>query len=130
LAIVALIQLILGIALTPPSLAQEWERRVKPRGTIRVVDLWLPSTVVQHNVGEGLVTLDKDSNVVPCLAEDWRWIDDRTIEFQLREGVRFHNGERFNAEAVRVLFMENLSLRVAREVVSDPKGTGNEMPNP
>jgi peptide/nickel transport system substrate-binding protein len=54
------------------------------------------------NYAEGLVTLDEDNNVVPCLAENWRWLDDRTIEFKLRRGVKFHNGEEFNAEAVRV----------------------------
>jgi peptide/nickel transport system substrate-binding protein len=37
-----------------------------------------------------------------CLAEDWRWVDQRTIEFKLRQGVTFHNGEKFNAESVRV----------------------------
>ena len=45
-----------------------------------------------------LVTTDKDNNWVPCLAKDWRWIDDKTIEFKLREDIRFHNGEKFNAE--------------------------------
>jgi peptide/nickel transport system substrate-binding protein len=48
------------------------------------------------------VTLDKDNNRVPCLAEGWRWIDERTIEFKLRRGVSFQNGEKFNAEAVRI----------------------------
>jgi len=63
---------------------------------------------------EGLVTLDKDNNWVPCLAEDWRWINDRTIEFMLREGVRFHNGEKFNAEAVRVNWEEYKRMEVPR----------------
>jgi peptide/nickel transport system substrate-binding protein len=50
---------------------------------------------------EMLVTLDRDNKWIPYLAKDWRWIDERTIEFKLREDVRFHNGEKFNAEAVR-----------------------------
>ncbi len=54
------------------------------------------------NYAEGLVALDKDNNWIPCLAKDWRWIDDRTIEFKLRKDVTFQNGEEFNAEAVRV----------------------------
>jgi len=37
-AIFALIQLILGFVLTPPSLAQEWKIRGKPRGPLRVVE--------------------------------------------------------------------------------------------
>jgi len=67
-----------------------------------VVDLYLPSVVLAQNYAEGLLAPDKDNNWVPCLAEDWRWLDDRTIEFKLRPGVMFHNGEKFNAEAVRV----------------------------
>jgi len=58
--------------------------------------------------------LDKDNNLVPCLAEDWRWTDDRTVEFKLREGVRFHNGERFNAEAVRVNWGEYRRMKTPR----------------
>ncbi|NIO10004.1 MAG: hypothetical protein GTO40_19165, partial [Deltaproteobacteria bacterium] len=46
--------------------------------------------------------LDKDNNFLPGLAEVWRWIDERTIEFRLRRGVNFHNGEPFNAEVVRI----------------------------
>jgi peptide/nickel transport system substrate-binding protein len=56
----------------------------------------------QSNYAEGLVTLDKDNNRIPCLAEGWRWIDERTIEFKLKRGVSFQNGETFNAEAVRL----------------------------
>ena len=110
LVILVLFQLILGIALLPPSLAQEWAFR-RPRGTVRVVDLYLPSVSVMLNYAEGLVTLDKDNNWVPCLAEDWRWMDDRTIEFKLRQGVTFHNGERFNAE---MGFVPRRDIRNAR----------------
>jgi peptide/nickel transport system substrate-binding protein len=101
LAILAFIQFSLGIALTPLSLAQEWAIR-RPRGTLKVADLLLPSASVVHNYAEGFVTLDKDNNFIPCLARDWRWIDKRTIEFKLRRGVIFHNGQEFDAEAVRV----------------------------
>jgi len=106
LVILALIQFVLSIALSPPSFGQDWELRVKPRGTLRVVDLLLPSVSTMLNYAEGLVTLDKDNNWAPCLAQDWRWIDERTIEFKLRGGVTFHNGEKFDAEAVRVNWEE------------------------
>jgi peptide/nickel transport system substrate-binding protein len=92
----------LNIALSPPSFAQDWGVRGKVQGTIKVVDLQLQTASLAHNYAEGLMTLDKDNNWVPCLAKDWRWIDDKKIEFKLREDVRFHNGETFNAEAVRV----------------------------
>lgn len=37
---------------------------------------------------------------LPGLAEKWHWIDDTTLEMTLRQGVRFHNGEAFDADDV------------------------------
>jgi peptide/nickel transport system substrate-binding protein len=113
LAIVALIQFMLGTALSPPSLAQEWHFR-RPKGTLRVVDFFLPTASLLQNYAEGLVTVDQDNNYAPCLAEDWRWVDDRTIEFKLRRGVTFHNGEEFNAEAVLVNWEEYKKMKSPR----------------
>jgi peptide/nickel transport system substrate-binding protein len=38
---------------------------------------------------------------VPHLAESWRLINDLTWEFKLRHGVKFHNGEPFDAATVK-----------------------------
>ena len=38
--------------------------------------------------------------VLPMLATSWERLDDRTLQFTLREGVTFHDGAPFNAEAV------------------------------
>jgi peptide/nickel transport system substrate-binding protein len=76
--------------------------RVKPRGTLWTVSLYELPQGVMRSYSEGLVDLDKDNNLVPSLAEDWRLINERTIEFKLRRGVIFHNREEFNAEAVKV----------------------------
>jgi ABC-type transport system substrate-binding protein len=92
----------LSLAWPPTSLAQESKGDRNPRGTIRIVDLWSVPRSVALNYAEGLVELDKDNNFVPCLAESWRWVDERTIEFSLRKRVFFQNGEPFNAEAVRL----------------------------
>ncbi len=101
LAILAFIQFSLAVLLSSPSVAQEWHVR-KPRGTLKVVDLWFPEISVNIMYCDGLINKDKDNNFIPSLAENWRWVNDRTIEFKLRRGVIFHNGEDFNAEAVRV----------------------------
>lgn len=37
----------------------------------------------------------------PMLAVSWKRVNDTTFQFKLREGVKFHNGEEFNAEAVK-----------------------------
>jgi peptide/nickel transport system substrate-binding protein len=51
---------------------------------------------------EGLVTLEPGTTeVVPGLAESWEASEDGTsYTFRLREGVTFHDGTEFNAEAV------------------------------
>lgn len=59
-----------------------------------------PSRVMTDHIAEGLTRLI-DGQMLPWLATDWRLIDDLTWEFDLRPGVSFHNGEPFNAEAVR-----------------------------
>lgn len=36
----------------------------------------------------------------PNLATAWKWTDDQTLEVTLRQGVKFHNGEPFDADDV------------------------------
>lgn len=52
-------------------------------------------------VWEPLVTQDDTAAPVPCLAESWEMSEDGTQwTFSLRQGVKFHDGEDFNADAV------------------------------
>ncbi|MFO8060967.1 MAG: ABC transporter substrate-binding protein, partial [Bacillota bacterium] len=60
-----------------------------------------PCTQVVSNVIETLVYLDEDLELHPRLAESWEWVSDTKLRFHLREGVQFHDGEPFNAEAVK-----------------------------
>lgn len=59
------------------------------------------TTTMQRHVYENLVGFDENLKIVPELAESWKLIDDNTWEFKLRKGVKFHNGEPLNAEAVK-----------------------------
>jgi peptide/nickel transport system substrate-binding protein len=56
-----------------------------------------------YNIYDALVTWDpKDiGKVVPELALSWRSVNPTTWQFKLRQGVKFHNGEPFNAEAAK-----------------------------
>ncbi|ANF56324.1 ABC transporter substrate-binding protein [Halotalea alkalilenta] len=56
------------------------------------------------NVFDTLVMRDDQMRLAPGLATEWRVIDDQTWEFELRPGVKFHNGEPFDAEAVKFTF--------------------------
>ncbi len=61
--------------------------------------------VVYNNVYEGLVRFTEDGSIVPALAKSWTVSDEGlNWEFNLREGVKFHNGTDFTAEHVVAKF--------------------------
>ena len=51
-------------------------------------------------VVEQLVRYDADGNLQPWLAESYEILDPQTIQFHLRKGVKFHNGEEMKASDV------------------------------
>jgi peptide/nickel transport system substrate-binding protein len=57
---------------------------------------------VTENIFETLVAFgEQDTTINPGLAESWTVTDDGlTYEFKLRQGVKFHDGTDFNADAV------------------------------
>ncbi|MEF2072921.1 ABC transporter substrate-binding protein [Consotaella aegiceratis] len=57
--------------------------------------------LLSRSIWDGLLYRDPDTGeYVGNLAESWKWVDDTTLEFKLRQGVKFHNGEDFNADDV------------------------------
>ncbi|WP_248309936.1 ABC transporter substrate-binding protein [Bosea sp. WAO] len=57
--------------------------------------------IIGANVWDTLVYRDPNTNEYKGqLAKSWKQVDDKTIEFELREGVKFHNGEEFDADDV------------------------------
>ena len=63
------------------------------------------SGMVQRVVLDSLVFQKPDGSFSPWLATDWDVSDDAmTYTFELREDVTFHDGEPFNAEAVKSNF--------------------------
>jgi peptide/nickel transport system substrate-binding protein len=75
---------------SPSNLGAWWEPH-------RFADVQLARFAVENLVG-----LDAEGQPVPQLATSWE-VDDsaRTITFHLREGVKFHDGTDFDAEAVK-----------------------------
>ena len=82
-------------------------------GELRVALPWTPENLdptmnlssIRAKVGvsifDSLVGRDAENRIVPQLAESWKALDDLTLQLKLRRGVVFHNGEPFNADAVR-----------------------------
>lgn len=73
----------------------------------------VPSAAVLTNILEGLIKKDQDGTIIPSLAKSWEAIDATTWEFKLQEGVKFHDGEDFNAEVVKKNFDRILDPEVA-----------------
>lgn len=60
---------------------------------------------VANNIYDGLVQRGPDMKITPALATSWKVADDGlSIRFELRKGVTFHNGEAFDANAVKFTF--------------------------
>lgn len=57
-----------------------------------------------RQVFDPMVDFDTRGQIVSRLAASWRIVDDRTWEFRLREGVRFHDGTPLQAEDVAFSF--------------------------
>ncbi len=102
----------------------------------------------QSNVGErvfftslweGLISREWLGNLSPRpgLATEWRRVNDQTVELNLRQGVRFHNGEEMTSEDVVFSFgrermfgnteAKNRSTIQAFERIPQPK-PGKELP--
>lgn len=59
------------------------------------------SQLVIRNVVETLMVRDAASGKAePLLAKSWRWVDERTLEFALRDDVSFQDGQKFDADDV------------------------------
>src|SRR5918996_1561871 len=64
--------------------------------------LGIQAMYVEQNLFNTLVTIDENAEYVPDLAESWEVKEDgRVYIFHLRQGVKFHDGTDFNAEAVK-----------------------------
>ena len=58
------------------------------------------SYTVYRNIFDNLVTRDASGKIVPQVAASWRQVDDTTIEFTIRPGLKFHDSSPLTAEDV------------------------------
>lgn len=71
------------------------------------------ATVLEHMV-ETLLKMTPEGEIVPHLAEKWEVSAEATVfTLTLRKGIKFHDGEALNAEAVKVNFDRRLDPEAA-----------------
>src|SRR5579875_1527394 len=90
-----------------PAMAQKSADtlRVAWRDAIPNVDPYFNSLrtglIVEHQAWDGLTYRDPDGFIIkPALAKSWKWVDPLTLEFELRPGIKFSNGDPFTAADV------------------------------
>ena len=74
-----------------------------------------PSSNVRSALYETLIYQDENMELHPHLAEEFEQVDETTWEFKLREGITFHDGEPFTAEAVKATFERVLDPDLASQ---------------
>ena len=56
------------------------------------------------NLYDRLIETTETLEVIPGVAESWEQVDDLTLKFTLKQGIKFHNGEELTAEDVKFTF--------------------------
>ncbi len=109
--------------LQPGSKTQEPEDEIPAGGRLTVplvspISTFDPALVIYDaqvevaaNVFETLLTTDAEGRLHPLLCRDWTMDEEgRTFSFDLREGVRFHDGSPLTAEGVKRSLEETIRL--------------------
>jgi peptide/nickel transport system substrate-binding protein len=75
---------------------------------------------VMYALHDALVKPMPGNHLTPSLAESWTVSpDQRTYEFKLREGLKFHNGDPFTAEDVEFSFRRAKGAKILQEKVRE-----------
>jgi peptide/nickel transport system substrate-binding protein len=96
-------------------------------GIMKVVDMaegaapigapWENNTIDTKLMGPVIETLyreDPSGKVYPHLATDYKLdLENKTLTFNLRKGIKFHDGTDFNAEAARWCYQKGIDAKIA-----------------
>ncbi|WP_425555577.1 ABC transporter substrate-binding protein [Flavivirga amylovorans] len=75
----------------------------------------LQDTWVSNQLFNGLVQLDSDLNILPCIAKNWTISDDGLhYSFTLRDDVYFHKHELFGKDSTRIVVAEDFKYSFNR----------------
>lgn len=69
---------------------------------------------VTCNMFDTLVAWDEQNNVIPWLAESWEFLDEDSLQMNLRKGVLFHDGVEMKASDVKFTYDRALASTIVR----------------
>jgi peptide/nickel transport system substrate-binding protein len=69
-----------------------------------------PNNLIMAHLFDRLVHRTHDGKLIPGLALSWKALSPTSWEFKLREGVTWHNGEKFTADDVKFSFARALNV--------------------
>ena len=105
--LIASIFVIVGLSITNPAIGQKSKNTVRigyydPISMVDAVYDPKPETgLTTRVVYDNLVGFDRETGEFkPLLAKSWKRISPKTIEFNLRDDVKFHDGSEFDADDV------------------------------
>ena len=95
-----------SLALAQPAGKLTIAQTQDPQSWDPIDTFFLAWGMVGSNIFDGLVSRNLDLEIKPGLATSWEFVDKKNtrLRFKLREGVTFHDGEPFNAAAVKFTF--------------------------
>ena len=102
-------------ALSLSAAAQAQTLRIGLREDPDILDPTLARTFVGRIVFaalcDKLFDIDEKLEIVPQLATGYEWEDPKTLLIKLRDGVKFHDGEPMDAEAVKYSLDRHLNMQ-------------------
>ncbi len=103
----ALISAVLAIGVAAPALAQKSKDTLRMaidapiQGLSYYLDPQSESAFQIETIYDNLIVFnEKTLKFEPLLAKSWKQVDANTLEFQLRDDVKWHDGEKFDADDV------------------------------
>ncbi len=76
---------------------------------------WCGWNLTRTGVGETLVTVDENTDIVGQLADEWEQVDEVTYRFHIRQGVKFSNGNDMTPEIVKASIERTIATNARGE---------------
>lgn len=83
---------------TAPAEDQHLNVAIYWNENVDTMNSWGGWWTMRYGIGETLLTMDYDMQLVPCLADSWEVVDPQTFKFHIRQGVKFSNGDLLTAQ--------------------------------